>query len=388
MAHNYQANITPDLGSWQKKQAAMLYYFSSLEYLEPLHKMVSDILDNVADPAISLAKNQGRDRQLVSKRWGNRDTSENWANNAWPFLKDLQVSLASNIATRRYGEYHRTAMNDCLRGVDEYSTSWMTDREEQKLKQTLARLSSYSLPHDHTVDSYQNHWNDYTFFIAFQDYAKTHTAIPKFRVRPEISAFTGEPPPSTGVYIAQDDPHASLQFIWTNPAGVHLREAKTFNEIGLAALAEVGRQNLWRNASKMFDFAMHEKYASLFREWILDGDQQYPSAAAATVASSAFRSVSRKWFLVEVVPGESELLQAMDESVSDTMKSGSRIEGGTSCHTSGYYFTPSLEDSRRFLHAGEIAPKLPSAYGTMYWQWASNQTTPTDLDNGDANLTR
>src|SRR5438874_229187 len=88
------------LTSWHKAQAAMLYHYSSLDYLKGLHRLVSSLMDGVIDPLIELAKTQGRDAVLANARWGNRDTVQNWANNAWPFLSDFRQSLTEDIALR------------------------------------------------------------------------------------------------------------------------------------------------------------------------------------------------------------------------------------------------------------------------------------------------
>ena len=73
------ANTTPTftLSTWQKKQAAMLYRFASLDYLKGLQVMVNKLINGTVDPTLDLAKAQQRDQFLVDARWGTRDTSEN-----------------------------------------------------------------------------------------------------------------------------------------------------------------------------------------------------------------------------------------------------------------------------------------------------------------------
>jgi len=351
----------------------MLYYFSSVEYLQLLHKMVSDIIDNVADPALSVAKHQERDKNLINKRWGKRDTSENWSNNAWPFLKDLQRSLAQDIAMRPNGDYRKTSVNDCLRGIAEYSTDWMTPREEQKLKNTMAVISDYALPHDHTLDSYQNWWDDYEFSAYYKNFASKNALIPKFRVRHDIFAATGEVPPRTGVYLAHNDPHATLQFIWTERGGACLRAAKTFNDIGLAALDEVGRKDLWFDEAKMFNFAMSEKYASLFQSLLKAGDQYWASTAPAVVATKAFESAARTWSLVEIIPNEQEPLDTLDLDCIFHEYTAQQARGGTFCQVEGFYFTPSQAQSRRLFRKGDLLPNIDNTFGETHWQWDINQ---------------
>ncbi len=109
----------PHLTAWQSIQAAMLYQFSSTDYLKNLHTIVTSLVDGVVDPLLELAKVQGRDWVIENDRWGKRDTSENWENNAWPHLKDLQLSLARDIARRTFGEYEKTAVNECLRAAEQ-----------------------------------------------------------------------------------------------------------------------------------------------------------------------------------------------------------------------------------------------------------------------------
>jgi len=81
----------------------MLTYYSSLEYLISLHTLVTRLIDGNIDPVLDQAKSQGRDAVLVDERWGTRDTSQNWSNNGWPYLKGLQDLLARQIAERPLG---------------------------------------------------------------------------------------------------------------------------------------------------------------------------------------------------------------------------------------------------------------------------------------------
>lgn len=365
--------VTPVLRPWQKMQAAMLYHYASLAYLTPLHDMVNNLINGVADPLVDLAMKQGRDAHLANQRWGNRDTAKNWSNNAWPFLKDLQASLAKDVVQRATGEYSITAVNECLRGIAEYSMQWATIQEELAFERALAGISTYSLPHDQTLQEYHNRWKDSSFAHYFQEYSSQHLTIPQFRLRLDVSANTGELPPQTGVYIAHDDPNATLQFVWKGTRSAELRPANTFNEIGLAALREVGREDLWINDEKMFKFAMADRYKEKFRAKLTFADSEWPSAAAGVVGNAAFQTRSCRWSLVECMPGEVESLATLHSSVSDAAIASRRIEGGAPCKTAAYYFTPSLANSRRFLQAGEIAPILGSAYGTTYWQWDERQ---------------
>jgi hypothetical protein len=363
-----------ELTAWQKKQAAMLYHFTSVEYLENLHQMVSDLINGVIDPLLATAKAQNRDKLLINPVWGKRDTSQNWANNAWPFLKDLQASLADSIALRTANRFRITAVNECLRGAAESSLAWTTPGEEEAIEEALSIISTYAGQYDRTVKEYENRWNDYRFAYNYPAFAAGHRRIPRFAVRDDIRGESGKIPPRTGVYICPDDQYATLQFVWAEHGGAQLRVANTFNQIGLAALASVGRKDLWFDEQKMFDFAMSNPYAAQFQASVFLDGAPYPSLAPAAVARSAFTTRPCTWQFVEMLAGEFEELDALVDPDASTESMAKRIVGGERCEEAGFYFTPSAPNSRRFFKAGEIVPKVDSSYGVTYWQWDSNQT--------------
>lgn len=361
---NAPMNLTP----WQKAQAAMLYHFTSIAYLKGLHKMVGDLIDGFIDPLLEAARAQGRDEVMVSEVWGDRNTSRNWENNAWPFLRDLQISLARDIALRTVGKFRRTSVNESLRGVAEYSTDWTTPGEERILQLTLATISEYASQYDTSVNVYENRWNDHRFAYVYPAFARLNLRTPKFEVRKEFSADTGEIAKRNGVYVALDDPHASLQFVWAGPEGIKLRAANTFNEIGLAALSAVGRQSLWFDEKKMFAFATAEPYSKQFRDLVYSCDEPYPPLAPSAVARSAFVSKPCRWALVEILPGEFEKIDLSAEAEIAQTAVSSRVDAGDRVVFDGYYITPSAPGVRHFLSSGDLAPALNSSYGRTIWQ--------------------
>jgi hypothetical protein len=361
------------LTPWRKVQAAMLYHFTSVDYLQGLHAMVKNLISGIADPLLETARAQDRDRVLVSEVWGERNTSRNWENNAWPFLKDLQVSLAKDIALRASGKYRRTAVNESLRGVAEYSMDWATPDEERILQLAIATISEYAARYDDSVDIYQNRWDDYSFAYTYPAFARLMPRTPKFEVRNEFSADTGEVPPRTGVYVALDDPHASLQFVWSGSEGIKLRMANTFNEVGRAALSSVGRKSLWFDEERMFAFATAETNAKFFHDSVYLCDEPYPSLAPSAVARSAFTAKPCRWALVDIVPNQFEVVNLSTEPESAQRAMPSRVASGTRFVEAGYYFAPATLGSRRFFSAGETAPGFNSSYGQTFWQWEENQ---------------
>lgn len=368
MSSLIKASAPIDLTPWQRAQAAMLYHFTSVDYLKGLHRLVEELISGFVDPLLETAKAQGRDQVLISEIWGDRNTSRNWENNAWPFLKDLQLSLVRDIALRAAGKYRRTSVNESLRGVAEYSTDWTTPAEERILQLALATISAYASSYDDSVNVYENRWDDYCFAYVYPAFASLKLRTPKFEVRKECNADTGEVAERTGVYVALDDPYASLQFVWSGAEGVKLRVANTFNEIGLAALSSVGRKSLWFDEGKMFAFATAEPNDRQFHDLVYSCDEPNPRLAPSAVARSAFMSKPCRWALVDIVPDEFEEfdLTAEPEAVQATVSS--RVEAGDRIVLEGYYITPSAPGTRQYFSPGDQAPVLNSSYGKTIWQ--------------------
>ncbi|MES2320292.1 MAG: hypothetical protein V4631_22670 [Pseudomonadota bacterium] len=351
----------------------MLLHFTSLDYLKGLQKLVSDLINGIVDPLIDLAETQDRDSVLINPKWGNRNTSKNWGNNAWPILKNLQVSLGKDIAFRAMGKFERTAVNECLRGIDQFSLEWTSPEEEHFFKLALETISIQAGNLDDTLSaSNDNRWTDYDFAYCYPAFAAQHSKIPKFRVRMDVVGESGSIPPQTGIYISKDDPNAAVQFVWTGANGTTLRNANTFNDIGLAALNYVGREELWFNFNKMFDFATAKQYEALFHDSLLIDRQPRPDLAPSAIAEVAFAERPGKWFLLEVIEGEFEEIASMPISRADE-EIRHRVFGGEKCGVDGYYFAPSMMNSRRHFAHGEVTPQFDAKYGQTIWQWDANQ---------------
>ncbi|MFS2026035.1 hypothetical protein [Massilia sp. CT11-137] len=364
------------LSAWHKVQAAMLYHYASLDYLKGLHQMVSELMDGEIDPLINLARAQGRDAVLRDTRWGDRNTVQNWANGAWPFLRDFQQSLTRDIALRTIDQYKITGANQCLRGLDEFSMNWATPDEEEKIQSVLKEISRYAMNIDYTMDDWpKSRWDDYGFAYNYPEFSVQFPRIPKFRVRTDVTAESSKAPPRTGVYVSSDDPHAALQFAWTGGGGGKLRPASTFNEIGLDALQYVGRKDLWFDQAKMLAFVQSQKYAPLLaREVVIDGKPN-PYLAPSAVACSAFTDIPSNWYFVEIINDEFEDIAVVSEDDSRTINTQERlrVEGGHAFVRAGYWFTPAKAGSRRYFKDGEIMPAFGTDYGVTFWQWDENQ---------------
>ena len=302
-----------------------------------------------------------------------RNTTENWSDNALPFLWEFRSSLAKDIAGRAFERYAASGVDECFRGVEEYSTRWATVEEEQIFEKIVRAISHYAHYIDLTLDDYfGSRWTDSAFANAYQEFEATHAKIPRFRVRTDVIGESGKTPIRTGVYISQDDPNAALQFAWTGNGGGKLRPSKTFSDIGLEALRKIGREDLWFNDEKMFEFATTSQYAALFRPTVYMLGEEHRDFAAIAIADEAFVDRPCKWYFVEVVNGEFEELAEMS-SEAPPPQAMEKVAGGEICGKTGFYFTPAHPNSRRRLVQGESAPEFESQYGQTIWQWDAQQ---------------
>lgn len=366
-------NLRSSLSVWQARQAAMLYYYSSLDYLKQLHALITRFESGVADPLLTLAETQDRDAVLSNAQWGERNTSENWANNAWPMLKDLQVELAKDIALRKFNKYKITSVNDCLKGIEQYSMNWTTEQEEREFRRVLSTISAHARRIDSTLDERAPHWDDYGFSYELPSFVIECPRIGRFQIRSDLIGQTGQLPPRTGVYVSADDPEAALQFAAAGPDGLCLRQARTFNEIGLAALSAVGRPALWFDEEKMLKFAVASRQSDLFMSNIRFFGKEHADLAPSAVARHAFTERPSKWYYVEHLDDDFED-SSIPVNLSATPDLVRRLASGESCDEPGFYFSPANTNSRRYFKSGEIMPAVGTGYGNTIWQWDLTQS--------------
>lgn len=354
------------LTTWQKKQAALLYFFASDEYLKGLHERVRE-LQIFVDGLLDKSRDEGRDRFLKSSQWGDRDTSENWSNHAWSFLADFGMSVARHMADRASEIYHVTGAYQCGRGMAEFSMQWALPAEEEQFDAMFASVTRYAGYIDDTMEKGQidSRWDDFCFALAWQEHASNFSHLPKFIIREDISCKTGDIPPKTGVYISADYPHGALQFAWNGDKYGELLECSIFNELGQKALAAVGRSKLWLDEEAMLEFVQENADAPELKEDPFYSESFTPDLAPSLIANNAFTSAPSRWFYVELLKGEFEKIGTEDEQVELKVRA---LEAGKHCELSGFYFSPASLGSRRFFSQGDIFPKMDSAYGNTIWQ--------------------
>ena len=304
--------MNPDviLTQWQKKQAALLYRFSSLGYLEGLMARLRD-LTGLAGGILDKSRKEDRDLKLRSKRWGNRNTSENWGTNGWCFLGDFELAIERSMVEQRANIYHRTGAYQCARGMSEYSMHWTTPEEQDQFDRKFAELYRYAGYIDKTMDrtTLATRWDDFGLTVAWQKHAPRYPSLPKLRVDTNIGANSGQLPPRTGVYVSADDVDATLQFAWTGSPEGRLLDATTFNAVGRAALAEAGRGKLWVDGDVMLRFVRaNSANPDLMRDTFFE-DSKTPDLAPSLVARNSFMSHPSRWYYVELVKDEFEPIE-------------------------------------------------------------------------------
>ena len=357
---------------WQRRQATLLYHFASLDYLKGLKPLI-DALINGSELLLDTAQEQGRDALLVSKRWGTRDTSANWSSYGFPALIDFRNTTVWDIAQRAYESYGTTGANNCARTLSELSMGWSTVQEETSFNERLETVMEYAGNIDRILRRPPT-MDDYTFWAIWNENKARFPLLPKFRVRTDVEGETDRIPPRTGVYVPQDDPLGALQFRWTGGGYGELCETYTFNELGLKALEAVGRDGLWSDQQGLLEFAMLPEHRTIVGDdtLVFDGVAD-PELAPSAVAREAFVERPCKWYFVEMISGEFE---SEEESAGiASMPAQLRVPAGDVCPTSGWWFTPAKDNSRKHFTAGDFFPAIEnSAYGTTFWQWSPGRS--------------
>jgi hypothetical protein len=358
------------LTAWQKKQATILYHYASLDYLKGLQQRFNDLMAFI-DPTLDLAEAQKRDDFLASTRWGMRDTSENWSNNAWPILKTFQKNIINNIANRAFEIYGVTGAYQCARGISEYSMMWTTPDEQVRFDSLFQAVYKYASKIDNTMDKYHRagRWDDFVFTFNWRDIKHHFSQLPKFQVRTDVQGESGKVPVSTGVYVSQDDSNGALQFAWRGGGNGNLTECSTFNSLGLKALNTVGRDDLWLDDSKMLAFVLANKNDPLISEDSFFKELPKARIAPSVIGLSAFTSRPCKWYFVEMIDGEYEDIDNRPAPASPL-----RVTAGAPCHNTGVWAAQDVSRSvERYYEAGAIMDDLGSAYGLTVWLWLRNR---------------
>lgn len=363
----------------QKRQATLIYYWMSMPYLQELLSMVNRLIAGV-DVVMDEATVQGRDRLMVSERWGVRDTAANWSTHVYPSLEAFRQSVAGDIAARVNEDYGITGAYQCARMISEHSSRWMTVEEEERFKAEFDKVRSYAGRIDSVCGSGgQKRITDHMMSDSWQRYTHLFPRLPLLRVRTDVEGESGKIPPRTGVYVSQDDPNATLQFGWTGNTDGRLGQAFTFNDLGQKVLATLGRPALWGDRERITAFVSDAFRRGVMTEYGMmggPGDEDDPQKAPFILTQNVYTQRPCKWYFVEMIDGayDDEADSAEPEAVTATHRPN--VPAGQPCPEAGWWFTPALTGSRRWFKAGEIMPALGGDFGNTFWQRSPDQSAP------------
>lgn len=364
-------NAPFELNIHQKRQATLLYHYTSMEYLLGLKARI-DALIAGTDITLDTAQAQGRDALIANPRWGVRDTAANWSSFAYPALKDFQQSTAWHIASRVNEVYGKTGAYQCSRMLQEHSMLWATEEEEGQFEAIWNAVYSYASKIDGSTKR-QAGWDDFSFALEWREVGLHFQRLPEFRICFDVEVETGKVPPRTGVYVPQDDPYGALQFGWSGDSQGALGKAEILNSFGLHAMQSVGRKDIWINQEKMAAFANLPESRKILKEDDLVEFPVIPQLAPSAVARSAFTSRPCKWYFVELLPNQWEINTSEENkapSSGNLPDERQRRLPGQEVSTTGYWYTPALpgDEGKRFFRQGERFPDTArTAYGEVIW---------------------
>ena len=373
-----------ELNPWHKRQATLLHYFTSIDYLMALLPLVNEW---IAYTDQVLTERSPLDAVgLGQANWAPVNTTAHFSTHAFAAMVEFKEAIQRSAAARAYEEYRAVGEYQCARVLQEYAGMsgrdngdflWATPEQESHFKGLFRSIYAHAGNISRSVAPMRTR-SDFTFWSMWQEHAKQFPRIPKFRVCADVVGESGRQPVRTGVYVPQDDPYGALQFAWTGGKYGALGDTYTLNGTGHRALHAVGRQGLWGDKAGLLRFASGPEHVDMGVS--LDELISEPSLAPSAVARESFERKACMWYFVEMVNDEYEDHDGTYIGATEMTPQGHprNVSSGQRVPESGWWFTPAaMGQSARYFEAGEIFPDLPgSTYGATFWQWSSNQSVP------------
>ncbi|PTA74325.1 hypothetical protein C9416_20415, partial [Stenotrophomonas sp. Nf4] len=219
-----------ELNPWHKRQAALIHHFTSMEYLKGLLPQVDSLLALTDQMLAERSHLDTAGRALAG--WSSQSTASHFSTYAYPALMEFRQAVVECIALRSIERYRRAGEHQCERMLEEYAhlMAWATPQQEAIFRDATERVFRYARELSDIVER-PPVANDFSFWLLWSNALIDKHRIPAFRVRTDIVVRTNQVPPRTGIYVAKDDPMASLQFAWTGGYG-ELCPAVTLNDVG------------------------------------------------------------------------------------------------------------------------------------------------------------
>ena len=362
-----------ELNPWHKRQAALLYHFTSMDYLQSILQRI-DKLIGMADAMLE-ERSSFDAAGIALGNWSQTSTAAHFGTHAYPALIAFRESVAKYITLRAYERYGPAGEHQCARMLHEYAPNmiWATHEQERAFGEEAesvfryaADLSGY-VTRPGTVD-------DLSYWIDWQSGHIKQERVPRFRVRTDIVGISGQTPPRTGVYVPRNHPYGALQFGWTGGYG-ELDDARDLNDFGMMVLRRVGRQGLWDDTAGLYrvlDENRHVNQAGW--EDVVAKDAAY---VAAPIARMMFENRPCEWYFVEMIEGEYEEIDGTYAGTGSTLVRPNRVAGGKPVPATGWWYTPAQE-ARRYFKQGDVFPVIENnSWGDTFWLWALDQSMPT-----------
>lgn len=291
------------LSTYQKQQAALLYYFTSMEFLDEIIERVR-ALTAFTDQTLDYAVRLERDTAMREFGWSEGHLAANWSTYAHPMLNDCLRALLGQKRMRATGWYDISGVSSTLTGMSHFSMNWTLPEEESK----FLELSGEATAHGVKLDTTVNHtWADLRMRSTWTQYKHLFPRMPKFRVCTDVEGESGKQPVRTGVYVPQDDAYGTLQFAWTGNTGGALDACETFSDLAREYIDIVGRERIWRAPNDAASIPGRvEPTDKYFDDWCrVYKKMRFPDYISSR-NKRAFVERPCKWYFVEQIAGESE----------------------------------------------------------------------------------
>lgn len=251
-----------------------------------------------------------------------------WGQRVLPNFRDTLQFMYDGYIKRSHQDWScyqgfQGGIDGDIRGQREFSFDWFDEVEPggiEKYSDLLHKAGSYAHPIWRTAGAY---WNvgalSFRYNVDACGPLPDVSEWPKYRLNPQVSVYTDEPVPRTGIYLPEIDDSCAQFLIAGDPADK----------------ANVGYDT--------------ERMQRVSRE-------------------------PTRWVLVERVPGETV---PFEKGLGPIETAPLRIAAGRQCLRDGYWFTPARQGSRRYFKQGDTFPEIEgSSYGATFWQWSPDQAHP------------
>ncbi|MFV1845437.1 hypothetical protein ACNJRW_04550 [Stenotrophomonas maltophilia] len=360
-----------ELTPWHKRQAALIHHFTSMDYLKGLLPQIDSLLAMTDQMLNERSHLDAAGRALAG--WSSQNTASHFATYAFPALMEFREGIIKDIALRSIEQYRGAGEHQCARMLEEYAyqMAWATPEQEKLFRETTERVFSYASELSGTV-ARPPVANDFSFWLLWNKGVIDSHRIPKFRVRTDFVVRTNQVPPRTGIYVAKDDPMASLQFAWTGGYG-HLCPAMAPNDIGRDVLKQIGREGMWADTKAFYRFLDANRHLDPYGWSDIQAD--LVKVAPSVIAGSAFDLKDCDWYFVEPIADEFEDIDGSYAGTDRPDRRPDRVAAGKRVPVAGWWYTPA-QGGRRFFKQGDVFPAINSDWGDTFWIWAADQAPP------------